>query len=250
METKALKKQLGAAIAMVLVAAVALGSATYAWFVSNNTVTATSSTISAQSNSAYLVIDTKTTSTDSKTSKEITDVANEALYPAAIEKSDSSASWYSEYAAAAGAAGAKSGTKFTIGDVTQAVDKDYAIHETFFIGTGGYDGEFTDLKITGLSVKNAATDENKNLGNAMRVLVVCGNNWQVWSSAGEQLQSGSKGGEAIADSVKQNSDAQVEVYVYYDGSDDNVFSDNLEKIAADNVNGVTITFEATPKEYK
>ncbi len=35
---KTLKKQLGAAIAMVCVAAVALGSSTYAWFVSNNTV--------------------------------------------------------------------------------------------------------------------------------------------------------------------------------------------------------------------
>ena len=35
METKALKKQLGAAIAMVLVAAIALGAATFAWFVNN-----------------------------------------------------------------------------------------------------------------------------------------------------------------------------------------------------------------------
>ena len=37
---KALKKQLAAAIAMGCVAAVALGSSTYAWFVSNNQVTA------------------------------------------------------------------------------------------------------------------------------------------------------------------------------------------------------------------
>lgn len=43
MDTKALKKQMGAAIAMVLVAAVALGSATFAWFVSNNTVKGTTS---------------------------------------------------------------------------------------------------------------------------------------------------------------------------------------------------------------
>ena len=35
---KALKKQLGAAVAMVCVAAVALGSSTYAWFVTNNKV--------------------------------------------------------------------------------------------------------------------------------------------------------------------------------------------------------------------
>ena len=50
---KALKKQLAAAIAMVLVAAIALGSSTYAWFVSNNTVKATTASISAQSNAPY-----------------------------------------------------------------------------------------------------------------------------------------------------------------------------------------------------
>ena len=41
---------------MVLVAAVALGSSTYAWFVSNNSVKATTSGISAQSNAAFMVI--------------------------------------------------------------------------------------------------------------------------------------------------------------------------------------------------
>ena len=56
MNVKALKKQLMAAIAMVCVAAVALSSATYAWFVSNNNVKATTSSISAQSNAPFLVI--------------------------------------------------------------------------------------------------------------------------------------------------------------------------------------------------
>ena len=53
---KALKKQMAAAVAMVCVAAVALGSSTYAWFVTNNKVDATTSTISAQSNAAYMTI--------------------------------------------------------------------------------------------------------------------------------------------------------------------------------------------------
>ena len=35
--------------------------------------------------------------------------------------------------------------------------------------------------------------------------------------------------------------------VYYDGDDANVYSDNLTNLTS---NGVTITFEATPKEYK
>ena len=56
METKALKKQLGAAIAMVLVAAIALGAATFAWFVNNNAVTATEVDVSTSSSVPNLYI--------------------------------------------------------------------------------------------------------------------------------------------------------------------------------------------------
>ena len=47
MKSKALKRQLLAAVAMVLVAAVALGSSTYAWFANNNTVTAKGMSVNA-----------------------------------------------------------------------------------------------------------------------------------------------------------------------------------------------------------
>lgn len=56
METKALKRQLGAAIAMVLVAAIALGAATFAWFVNNNAVTATGVDVSTSSSVPNLYI--------------------------------------------------------------------------------------------------------------------------------------------------------------------------------------------------
>lgn len=48
MNSKAIKRQLLAAIAMVLVAAIALGSSTYAWFSANKTVTASGVELSAQ----------------------------------------------------------------------------------------------------------------------------------------------------------------------------------------------------------
>lgn len=48
MNSKAIKKQLLAAVAMVLVAAVALGSSTYAWFVASGTVTAKGMKVQAQ----------------------------------------------------------------------------------------------------------------------------------------------------------------------------------------------------------
>lgn len=56
METKALKKQLGAAIAMVIVAAIALGAATFAWFVNNNAVTAEGVDVSTTSSVPNLYI--------------------------------------------------------------------------------------------------------------------------------------------------------------------------------------------------
>ncbi|MCI6227222.1 MAG: hypothetical protein MR636_00530 [Clostridiales bacterium] len=57
MNSKAIRKQLLAAVAMVLVAAVALGSSTYAWFASNNKVTASTANISATAQNALSIMD-------------------------------------------------------------------------------------------------------------------------------------------------------------------------------------------------
>ena len=243
---KALKKQLVAAIAMVLVAAVALGSSTYAWFVSNNSVKGTTTTISAQSNSAYLVIDSKETSTSSKAIVALKG-DNVALYPATIDKSETNdAVWSSAYAATTSAATMKADTKFQIDDGTaaKAEKAGYAKLNTFYIGTGTYDGTFTNLKVTGVEVNNTSSSQ---LNSAMRVLVTCGDEWVVWSS--EKMENGSRTDGVIkVDSITKNSDATVMVYVYYDGSDSKVFTTNLENIAKDC--GVTVTFEATPTEFK
>ena len=218
-ETKSvnsLKRQMTAAIAMVLVAGIALASATYAWFVTNNKVDATTTNISAQSKSAYLVIDTKKTTKDSISSVSAGDTVT-PLYPAKIEKSSGNALWKSAYADKANVATMKAGTEFTIDDGTaeKAVSAGYAVKNTFYIGTGTYDGEFTNL--------------------------------QVWSAAGEKLSSSESTGTAFTTGVKKDQDATIDVYVYYDGDDANVYSDNLTNLTS---NGVTITFEATPKEYK
>ena len=103
---------------MVCVAAVALGSSTYAWFVSNNNVDAITTDISAQSNSAYLVIQEATAD------KTATDNTSESSATAA-----------------------------------EAVTNQYAHKDIFYIGTGGYDGSFTNLKVE--DVKVSAKDNAK-----------------------------------------------------------------------------------------
>lgn len=79
METKALKKQLGAAIAMVIVAAIALGAATFAWFVNNNAVTAEGVDVSTTSSVPNLYITNAGKTADSMTPA---DANPTKLYPA------------------------------------------------------------------------------------------------------------------------------------------------------------------------
>ncbi len=55
MNSKAIKRQLLAAIAMVLVAAIALGSSTYAWFVASNSVTADGMKLQVQGESGIVI---------------------------------------------------------------------------------------------------------------------------------------------------------------------------------------------------
>ena len=175
-------------VAMVCVAAVALGSSTYAWFVSNNSVKATTTKISAQSNSAYLVIEnsgtkdspktaTSTNSTSSTTATEtFTDVK---LYPATIVKENTSAVWKTGYASTKDNAAINTAGLTTIGTsgtANEANTADYNLKNTFYVGTGTYDGEFTNLKVTGLEVNNTA---NSDLNTAIRVLVTDGSAWVV-----------------------------------------------------------------------
>lgn len=81
MNSKAIKRQLLAAIAMVLVAAIALGSSTYAWFASNNKVEAKGMKITATTEGANLEI--STTSTFKAGTIEVKNVktATNALHP-------------------------------------------------------------------------------------------------------------------------------------------------------------------------
>ena len=248
MDTKALKKQMGAAIAMVLVAAVALGSATFAWFVSNNEVTAKTTGVKAQSNTAFMSIEYKTTAVGSKTTQSETWAINTennvtALYPAEVQTGDDGAPKFVTAYGTATDNGAKKGDFIPVGDATKAVTDQYAIGEAnnYNISSAGVD--LTDLKIDRVDVSTGA---DKGLMNAIRVLVVGPDSWQVWGP-GTDAKTGLKlqkaGGAALATKVEKDKDTQLSVYVYYDGNDAAVNTANLTNIL-ESV-GVTISFSAT-----
>ncbi len=242
MDTKALKKQMGAAIAMVLVAAVALGSATFAWFVTNNEVTAKTTGVKAQSNTAFMSIEYKTTAVGSKTTQSETWALTEnnvtALYPAEVQTGDDGAPRFVTAYGTATDNGAKKGDYIPVGDAAKAVKDQYAVGEVdnYSISSAGVD--LSNLKIDKVKV---TTGDDKGLKNAVRVLVVGPDNWQVWGPEGKGIEGTTD--KALAAKVTKDADTKVSVYVYYDGNDAAVNTANLANIL-DSV-GVTISFSAT-----
>lgn len=264
MDTKALKKQMGAAIAMVLVAAVALGSATFAWFVSNNSVKATTSSISAQSNAAYMTIAKGTTGAkDANESAVETDVKDTPLFPATFgEQADSDGN------AHPGLFYTGNGTTTTDGKLkdalekvgangtpAEAAEKGYAVHVPFNVSTKGQ--KMKDLKVAGITNgKYDAKDEANNgsaLAKALRVLVVDGTDSSKWVVYGQEADStkyvvklSSETGNAVPNfgEVLPGQDHVVNVYLYYEGSDHAVYTNNLANLTK--TNKVTVEFAATP----
>ena len=271
MTVKSLKKQLAAAIAMVCVAAVALGSSTYAWFVSNNTVTATTASISAQSNAPFLVISNDAITSGTTDTAVTTAVADATLFPVQMVEANDAATtfkWESAYAAASDASTEKASTRFVVqeSDLTK-----YYVKQTFHVGTNGTTkGQFKNLRVSGVSVTpGAETDELKN---ALRVMVVCGTEVAIYDQSGTLVtqytpQSGTAtniAGLTAASSRTANSvatsaayltaetdvfpatsgtvgDKTVDVYLYYDGAVANIRTNNIDKLGSVKA---TVTFTA------
>ena len=257
---------------MVTVAAVALGTSTYAWFVSNNKVTATTTTISAQSNAPFLKIDEESITTASGTTKTYTSAKSTALYPAQVGYTDDTEKWESAYATGKGTATEKDGTRFTVGTNgthQDALDNKYVYMESFVIGTDNEtNGSFTNLKVDSISITTKdgtgttdATDKHQ-IDKALRVLFVCGENHFVYAPVDGDTtnwapvdkyndNTNTTGNTALTNEVavlkdtiaaKGASNATVDVYLFYDGSQTSVYSDNLPNLGEI---GVTVNFSAT-----
>ena len=262
---KGLKKQLAAAVAMVCVAAVALGSSTYAWFVSNNTVTGKTASISAQSNAPFLVISNDAITKTSTKTEETTTVADKTLYPVQMVAANDDATvftWQSAYASASDTSTEKATTRFTVQDADK---ENYYVKQTFQIGTNGTTkGQFKNLRVSGVTVTPGQTDDE--LKNAIRVMVVCGAEIAIYDQSGtlvttynnsttttasnqtitgltaeENRQANgtttnaaylTTANDVFPTTAGEIGDKTVDVYVYYDGAVANVRTDNLDKLGS------------------
>lgn len=172
MNSKAIRKQLLAAVAMVLVAAVALGSSTYAWFVAAGTVTAKGMSVHATSEGG-LVISYGSSEWGISATADAEDVA---LNPTSTKDM---ANWF--HATAQKSADYKA-DETTRTNVTSSVmngntfinggSNTYVVAKTFNIRSTG-DSAQSNLA-QGLYVSNiTVTGASKQMSTALRVGVIC-----------------------------------------------------------------------------
>ena len=179
METKALKKQLGAAIAMVLVAAIALGAATFAWFVNNNAVTATGAKVSTSSSVPNLYI---------KNTGMTTDIMNPAdhnpteLYP--VSTNDAKVFYETLHWT--------SGTDHAVADKYQTAlvhEEDKTVYTDYTFVLGVTNGKMNVYFDSGAATTLAA---NANMGTAGRFAISFdnGQSWTLFKVAGTDTKQG------------------------------------------------------------
>lgn len=164
MNSKAIRKQLLAAVAMVLVAAVALGSSTYAWFVASGTVTAEGMKVKAQSEGGLAIsFDGRAWGTSAAA-----DMTNaKELYPASTKDL---IDWYHATAADMNASDALAGTRTKItktvfgGTAGAFSENNYVVMKEFKIKSTATGSESKGLYVSGVDVT-----ARKTMSTALRV---------------------------------------------------------------------------------
>lgn len=248
-------RKLVPAFAMLLVSATVLASTTFAWFSMNNKVTATGMEVTAKANTQYLVI--------AKTAEEITRTSNPAttdtlaqdkmtvtggiagdttkVYP--VSKNGETTltvgtvnidanAWYTANSNKYDVSGGSDADKLTNAKTVTLAAGDYFRCFEFYIGltqdsTADFNGDAVasadkKLKITASAVTELTTG---NVTSAVKAAVKVGDATQ------EVLLSPEGTIEIPSFVLKKDTPVKVQIYLYVDGTNDNVKDSNATKLA-------------------
>ncbi len=277
MTVKALKKQLVAAIAMVIVSAIALSSSTYAWFASNNRVMATGMVVQATAEGGIEIAYVEDSAPgDYSTSATAGMSSAQVLYPtstvATAENDVITSDWYHASASVRTSSEARNGSYTVLSldaDGKDTINRYYFIRKKFNVRSVSAAKPAANLKVSKVEVTGIA----QALSKALRVAIVNGDTKVIYAPVGYTKTASETGfsynvatavngaGEAtmgtqnvtvlyatevssvIAATVPASTGDNLNVYVWFEGEDTNHKSENL----GDTLDSLSLTvhFEAT-----
>lgn len=232
-------KKIIPALVMLLVSAVLLSTASYAWFSMNTTVTATGMNITAKSDATFLLIkagavaDAAAIQTDKKITAIATNASN-SLFPAAhnaidnITAADTVANWYYKTSTDPGVYGGE-GQETAAVTLTAENFENYVLVNEFNLTVAKGSNQMADLKVGTCTITTTGKQ-------AVKVLVATATGFEEFSDAGGD------GTTVLQELLDDDTVMQVKVYVYLDGNDTDVYTNGI----ADLTNtAVELTFTGT-----
>ena len=248
------------ALAMLVVSAVMLTTASLAWFAMNNQVSATNMSVNIKSDSMFLYIAAAPDDTTEYRSQDvITNGGTSAngipigyestgstenkvyltdIYPSAYDREtidtldalNTPSNWYTASALAPGASAIDNTTKEALGDF-----KGYVVRYKYYLTLSEGSNSISKLAITDFELSMKVGGENKVL--PVKVVIA--------SDAGiEELKYGSTGTSQnfnlLSQTLVENEVACFYLFVYYDGNEDSVYTNNI-----DNIDSASISFKVS-----
>jgi len=236
---KNFKRKLFSSVLALFFAFTTMATSTYAWFSMNNTVTATGMQVTAKSDTTFLLIGTG----DKDTAEEIqaitpvsivadlTIAANESkVLPSAhnaianTEAAASLSNWYFKRADAPSSSASTSNAT-----VLTAFDN-YVLHKTVYITLAQGSEDASNLKVAATITSNGTSTADAKTFAPVKVLVTS-------ASASTELSSASASSETVlAATVTDDAVVQIDIWIYYDGNDSLVYTNNMANLDGANIN--------------
>lgn len=264
MNSKAIKRQLLAAIAMVLVATIALGSSTYAWFAAQNDVKAEGMMLQAQGESGIVIKSVENTSSKfaSIASAGMTSTDESMLKPTSTTDL---VTWYHARSDIQDDAKAKQDkNKYE----TLVSTEGYVLKRSFIIRSAADSVPVTGVKlaVSNVSVTSTTTD-SQNLDKALRIGVKVANQFFIYNPAAQATSTvtmtygDGKGSVSWLNAAEKTRDLftlsnntipandtelAAEIYMWFEGEDENCKSTNITA-SLDKLQ-VSVTFESVAIE--
>lgn len=261
MKMKSLKAQFIGAIAMVLVAAIAMGSSTYAWFAMNSTVTAKGMNVEAKVSGSLYIYDS--TGVPASAAAIVASEQDFNMTEPAPLKPTSTATLANNawYTAAAALPGSYEKTSAPYAAVAAGILDDYRMVKTVYVRG---ESAFTNLQVTGITINGGHDD---TIDDAITVAVKCTDtggqsvffcNEAVANRNGvvtgadtlsttavtyTQVSGTGLTGTLLA-SGAANTIYTIEIYLYYDGESSSCYTNAANAVDVDGLT-VSVQFGAT-----
>lgn len=236
---KHFKRKLLASIIAVMFSIMALGTSTYAWFSMNQEVSVTGMQISAKSDSTYLIIGGNTEGTAvtladvqsaNATSVAMSVANNVKVYPSAhdaVTNATDAATVGNWYYKTADVPSASASTSAPVA-LTSTNFSNYVIKKTVYVTLAVGSNAAANLKVSNFGLTQR-TDEgltgNALNSSAVKVLIAS-------PTAVVELDStNTTSNTVLAASVTDQALIALDIYIYYDGNNANVYTNNIANLA-------------------